>query len=660
MRRLLRCTALWLVALGLHTEAAPKWTQLQSENFLFVGDAPEGQIRRTAERLEQFRETLLRALPGENAPSQAPTVVMVFDTDRSMTPAKPLFNGRPIQTSGVFAGGEDVNYMVVNAESLEDSMHSIFYEYAHFLIRERQGSVPLWVGEGLAEFYATTEPQDGGRSVTVGLAPGRHVVQLRSSTMLSIQALRAVDHNSLIYNGGFRRGLLSAQSWALVHYLTLGNTTRAPQFRNYLSAMLSGSTDEQAFAAAFDNAASLDSELVEYVRRFTFPAVRLTFPDKSASTSVPRGKALDTGEADAYLAAIQARLGRVDEARARAAAILKRNPKVGRAFMVLGVIALRDKDVSAAAGHMNNAAALAPDDFIVQSIYGRSLVAQISDARNDAARAAQLLAQARPALMRATTLDPRSARASGALGTAELLGGGDLAVASAALEKAVQLSPREENYRLMLAQVRARQGDLDGATTLLGPLMGAGRTAEMRATARRVLGVVADMRLAREKRSSRPPVTAPLITSSEAAAPERPAVPTSPAPVPSSSSVDMRIPAETRREVARDGGLLLRAVQPGEQRVLGVLEAVECANGSVVFRVASNGRTLALRAAQFADVEFISYRVVPPGRDFCGPQKSRDRVYATYRPDGGTAGIDGIAVAVELLPDDFVPPPGLD
>src|SRR5687768_3853400 len=98
----MRCTALWLLAMGVPWEAAAKWTQLQSENFLFIGDASEGQIRRVAERLEQFREALLRVLPGANAQSPVPTVVMVFDSDRSMTPVKPLYRGKPIELNGYF------------------------------------------------------------------------------------------------------------------------------------------------------------------------------------------------------------------------------------------------------------------------------------------------------------------------------------------------------------------------------------------------------------------------------------------------------------------------------------------------------------------------------------------------------------------------------
>ena len=90
-------------------EAAGKWTQLQSENFLFVGDASEGQIRRVAERLEQFRDVLLRVLPRANGHSAVPTIVMVFDQDRSMAPVTPMFRGRPIELAGYFLNGEDVN-----------------------------------------------------------------------------------------------------------------------------------------------------------------------------------------------------------------------------------------------------------------------------------------------------------------------------------------------------------------------------------------------------------------------------------------------------------------------------------------------------------------------------------------------------------------------
>lgn len=316
--------------------------------------------------------------------------------------------------------------------------------------------------------------------------------------------------------------------------------------------------------------------------------------------------------------------------------------------MVLGTIDLRENRLGDALGHLEKAAALAPDDFIVQSTYGRGLVTQMSEARTDIEGAAAVLPRARQVLRRATAISPGSARAASMLAYAELAGGGDVAAAIGALERAVQLDPSREEYRLLLAQAQIRQGEYDKATALLGPLMAAGRTAETRAEARRVLTDVGNIRAARDRGAVPPPIRSSLMAS----------LATPPAPVPPGGSTAVPIDeagVADLRKLAGRAGLVLRPVEAGEQRVLGTFEAVDCANGAVVLRVAIDGRVLALQAKQFTDVDFISYRSSAPGEVNCGPQKTRDRVYATYRPGGTTAGIDGQAVAIEVLPDDFVP-----
>src|SRR5689334_6587484 len=110
---------LLLVSGFVSTSAEAKWTQVRSANFLFVGDASEGQIRRIAQKLEQFREVMLRALPGVTAASPVPTVVLVFATDRSLKPVAPLFNGSPVEVAGYFQPGEDRNYIAIDAEYID-------------------------------------------------------------------------------------------------------------------------------------------------------------------------------------------------------------------------------------------------------------------------------------------------------------------------------------------------------------------------------------------------------------------------------------------------------------------------------------------------------------------------------------------------------------
>ena len=92
-------------------------------------------------------------------------------------------------------------------------------------------------------------------------------------------------------------------------------------------------------------------------------------------------------------------------------------------------------------------------------------------------------------------------------------------------------------------------------------------------------------------------------------------------------------------KVALPGCRAFVAVKPGETRVLGVFAAVECATGGLVLRIESERRVLRLSARSFDEVEFISYRKNGPNGVACGEQP----------------GVDGNAVAIEVVEDDYLP-----
>lgn len=73
----------------------------------------------------------------------------------------------------------------------------------------------------------------------------------------------------------------------------------------------------------------------------------------------------------------------------------------------------------------------------------------------------------------------------------------------------IRLEPRREEVRILLAQALMRLGEYEKATALLGPLIASGRTTEVRASARRVLGEMADRRAALAKGVAVPPITPP-------------------------------------------------------------------------------------------------------------------------------------------------------
>ena len=101
----------------------------------------------------------------------------------------------------------------------------------------------------------------------------------------------------------------------------------------------------------------------------------------------------------------------------------------------------------------------------------------------------------------------------------------------------------------------------------------------------------------------------------------------------------------------------LRPVAAGETRVRGQFTAVECGPDGIVLIVRSDSATLRLRAKQLSDIDFISYRADTPDRVSCGTLPKPQPILATYRAamaGTGAAATTGDAVAIELVPDDYV------
>ena len=95
-------------------------------------------------------------------------------------------------------------------------------------------------------------------------------------------------------------------------------------------------------------------------------------------------------------------------------------------------------------------------------------------------------------------------------------------------------------------------------------------------------------------------------------------------------------------------------VEGGEVREVGTFEGVECPRDGVILKVRLPSRLIRVPRRR-RHVEFFSYRSEPLGQVACGARPKPERVYLTCRSTGGTPGTDGVAVAIELLPDDYQP-----
>jgi tetratricopeptide (TPR) repeat protein len=655
MPRFVRCLLTIGLLVILPATAWADWTRMRTANFLFIADTTDRQLRETARKLEQFREVMLRALPNASAASPVPTVVVVFQRDRSFGPFKPQYEGRNTEVGGYFLSYDDINYLVVNIENGEAGFSTVFHEYSHFLVSNSLGQIPVWASEGLAQFYESFQERDSGRVAIIGSPIGDHIAVLRQSTPIPIQDLIAVGTDSSVYNEGSRRGVFYAQSWALVHYLIMGNNQkRTPQLLEYLAQVRTGSAPDAAFRNAFGGEPSmLDRELREYVSQVSVMQLRMTFDDR-VETSIPaRGEKIDDLEADTYLGDLQARLGRVDEARSRLQNILKRRPGTARATQALGLIELRADRLDAALPLLEKAAAEGPDDGLVQGAFGRALISRLQEMQFGSEEFSATLKRARTALSRSVELEPNDARSIALLGYAELATGDDLKRAETLLTRAISLAPSREENRLLLAQVFLRQAEFSRAIDILGVLVASGSRPAIKQQAREMLAQVAKAKNAAQAlnaaatRPVPPPPAAPA-----ASAPASTPGPTLPPPTPPAESTGTGTRA--RRDVFIPS---LRPVAAGETRVIGTFRGIVCGKDLTLLTIQTGGRTLQLRQDPARPPEFIAYVPNPPKNVGCGPIDPPQRVLATYTTPGrSSTAYEGVAVAIELIPDDFTPP----
>jgi hypothetical protein len=153
---------------------------------------------------------------------------------------------QPGGIGGYFWRNVDTNTIAFSTEGFADEAAVVFHEYSHLLVGTAVRSIPIWLNEGLAEYYSTFSLKSGGKGANIGLAIPRHV-QLLRQRFIPLSQLLAVDQSSELYNEGERRSIFYAESWALTHYLM--TELPSPDLINQHERDCRRRAADQAFAA---------------------------------------------------------------------------------------------------------------------------------------------------------------------------------------------------------------------------------------------------------------------------------------------------------------------------------------------------------------------------------------------------------------------------
>src|SRR5829696_2274907 len=442
------------------------WRSVRTNNLVVIGNADAEKLRQVAAWLEFFHSAFARLVSRNVLNSSVPTTVIIFRDDASFTPFKPLYQGRPVNVSGFFQAGDDVNYIAISLDPRDkDPFSTAFHEYVHLHIKDNIPSAPLWLNEGLAELYGSL--QFSGNDALLGAPPYPYIRLLREQELLPLKTLFSIGTNSPHYNEQEKSGIFYGQSWALAHYLMLGDRNRPEQFKRFLQQVSRGEDSAKAIQDSFGMSLTmLEEDLRAYIRRGNLAPQRIASvdsPQAYASYTVMKRSSLTEGEANYYLGDLLLHIGRNSDAERYFKQAIASDPGFTPAHAALGQLYVQQRRYADAKKYLQKATS-SPQSYLVHYFYayvlsreGISASGRISEYSRESA------AVMREQLLRCIKLAPDYAPAHYLLAVVDLVTNEHIDEALEMAQKAHQLAPANTHYSELLEQIKLQRSDATAA-----------------------------------------------------------------------------------------------------------------------------------------------------------------------------------------------------
>jgi tetratricopeptide (TPR) repeat protein len=607
------------VAIALSTgsaQAKDKWINLTTKNFNIISNASESDTRKVVLKLEQFHYVFSKLF---NLPlvRPIPTTVMVFKSDDSFKPFKPLYNGKPANLSGYFQPSQDENLIALNISGNEQRPFSvIFHEYTHLATHETRRPWPLWLKEGLAEVYSSFEVDDN--KVTLGNPISHHVFLLRDNKFIPLQTLLNAQHDSTVYNEREKQGIFYAQSWALCHYFMFGDkNVRRPQMVEFVHLIERGIDADHAFKQAFKaEPAEIEKQLHSYVgnRLYTINVHTLASTEGEKEIAV---RAISEGEAQSYLGNLLARTQRLDEAEVLFKQAVAMEPELPRAYEGLGFVAMRRNNHIEALENFKQAATRGSKNHLAHYYYAEEL-----QQRATSGMTPELAKTIAEELRISIKLMPGFAYSHAALGFLSLTSGENLKEGEESYRTAIRLEPQNKHLLLNLAHIQTRMKDYAAAKKTLEPLLAADGDPRLKISAESALRMI--------EYATRPILEPSALQKSES--------------VHENTSGATAAAEPTPPRLARRPSLRIE----GAETIRAVLVSIECKGGKWTLVVNTRTDLLRFAVTDKDELEFYKPNLEVDKTISCGSVNKTAYIY--YKPATGQSKFAGDALAVEFIP----------
>jgi tetratricopeptide (TPR) repeat protein len=357
----------------------------------------------------------------------------------------------------LFLRGPEKNYVLLRLDAEgEHPYATVYHEYTHLLLSKAEW-MPLWLNEGLAEFYQNTDIHE--KDVALGQASPENLGLLRENRLLPLATLFMVDSTSPYYHEENKGSIFYAESWALTHYLeTRDFRDKTHHLTDYAQLLAQNVDAVTAATRVFGDLKQLQSVLDGYVRQGSFEYLKMpgaTDVDDAAF----QAQALTAPQADAVRADFLAYSGRTGDARALLDQILKEDPKNVSAHESMGFLELRERHTDEARKWYAQAVQLDSRSYLAQYYFATISMNGPIDTGEEA--------QVESSLRACIKLNPKFAPSYDRLAVFLAMRHRDLDEAHMMELNAVEMDPGNLSYRINAANVLLQMNRGKDAVTVI-------------------------------------------------------------------------------------------------------------------------------------------------------------------------------------------------
>jgi len=449
-----------LAGTALPLAAKDTWVEVRSPHFTVISNAGEKEARRTADQFEQFREVFRVSFPSLRLDLGHPLIIFAVKNEDSLKMLLPGYweTKGHAHPAGIYGAGEERDFVALRTNIEGDNPYEVVYhEYAHAILNLNFRELPVWLSEGMAEYFGNSRIRDD--EVNIGI-PSRYLVEtLQRTRLIPIDELLRADHQSPYYNEQSRVSIFYAESWAIVHYLLLDRNARQEQLlQNFLKAWEVTGDQVEAAQKAFGDLKKFSQTMEVYARNSNFMMGTVKTSVRGDPKSLT-SREMPSAEVRASHAIFYVHTRRPAEAALAAKEALEQDPQLSLGYEAQGLNAYVQEQYEEASPSFSRATELQGATF---SAYYFAAACKLREGIASESDSQFILANLRKTIELNPMFAPAYANLASLLSTQP----GNTDKALQLVRKAVELDPGNLQYSIMFAHVLLNTGKINEAKAM--------------------------------------------------------------------------------------------------------------------------------------------------------------------------------------------------